>query len=217
MTLNWYHDWGIPNSKDHALDLKKQYKISIHDLAKSGKITPKVGTDNVTPSFWCVFDFMSIHMLYYTTSTLRLVILSDLWYVYLYFAPSRTLKSTGYKSLMSRPRRKPLPILNPYSRFWLERTSPTKCQLLVESRVSDVNICDKLSPDILQLFPTLTVVLGSGGHHLCECWLLIGSRPSPTFFKTFSNIFTTSTLSTPKCSFSSRHEHSISPTILLKG
>ena len=23
MKLNWYHDWGIPNSKDHALDLKK--------------------------------------------------------------------------------------------------------------------------------------------------------------------------------------------------
>ena len=54
------------------------------------------------------------------------------------------------------------------------------CQLLVESRSSDVDICDKVSPDI-QLFPTLSVVFGSGGHHLREWWLLFGSIPSPTF------------------------------------
>ena len=60
---------------------------------------------------------------------------------------------------------------------------------LVESRGSDVDICDKVSPDILQQIPTLTVVFGSGGHHLRKCWLLIGSRPSPTFFRPSPTFF----------------------------
>ena len=50
-------------------------------------------------------------------------------------------------------------------------------------------------------FPTHTVVFSPGFCHLASCWLLIGCRPSPTSFQTFSNIFVTSTLSTPKCWF----------------
>ena len=135
----------------------------------------------------------------------------------LIFAPSRTLKK--YRIQKSHVTLTPNTTTDsqPLQSFLTQKKPPAKCQLLVDNRGSDVDICDKVSPDILQLFPTLTVVFGSGGHHLRECWLLIGSIPSPTFFKTFSNIFTTSTLSTPKCSFSSQHEHSISPTILLKG
>ena len=60
---------------------------------------------------------------------------------------------------------------------------PRAFRLLVDS-------LDKVSPGILQLLL---------GGCLRECWLLIGSRPSPTCFQTFLNIFTTSTLSTPKC------------------
>ena len=54
-----------------------------------------------------------------------------------------------------------------------------------------------MTPDLLQLFPTPGC--RSRGRCLRECWLLIGSRPSLTFFQTFPNIFTTLTLLTPKC------------------
>ena len=94
-------------------------------------------------------------------------------------------------------------------------------QLLVDSRGSDVNICDKVSPDIPQLFPTPTVVFGSGGHHLRKCWLFISSRPPPTYFSDFLEHFyhidtvDTKIAANQKPAFWSRHGHSIPPTILL--
>ena len=42
---------------------------------------------------------MLVHMFYSTSSTLKWVILSDIWYVYLYFAPSGTLKKVPDKEV----------------------------------------------------------------------------------------------------------------------
>ena len=92
---------------------------------------------------------------------------------------------------------------------------------LVESRGSDVDICDKASPDILQQIPTLTVVFGSGGHHLRKCGLLISSRPSPNFFFRLSPKFFPHRYCRNQnagfwlAAFWCRRGHSISPTILL--
>ena len=93
----------------------------------------------------------------------------------------------GHKGLMSRSHCSRLLIPIPVVISCLQ--PPRACRLLVESR-------DKVSPGILQLL--LAPRCRSGERCLRERWLLIGSRPSPTCFQT-SNIFTTSTQSTPKC------------------